>query len=188
MNAAEFAKYLDSDKKPDVNAIPVIEELLKKYPFSSCLHMLYTKMLKVSESTETEKYIEKAAVYINDRKFFFRYMNDMPEESIIIQQAVSVYNLELKESEITEDGGQQNDLISKFLNEKPVFVLKNEACNEPDESVCDPEIISETLAEIYLKQGKTDMALNTYKKLCLKFPEKSSYFAARIEKITKGNI
>ncbi len=182
MSAAEFSKYLDSDKKPDVNAIPVIKELLKKYPYSSCLHMLYAKMLKISENTEAEKYIETTVIYINDRKKLFRYLNDIRDETVV-QQAVPVYNFELKESEITENTGQPNDLISKFLYEKPVFVMKKETCNEPDESVYDPEIVSETLAEIYLKQGKADMSLNTYEKLCLKYPEKSTYFAGHIEKI-----
>lgn len=187
MAAAEFSKYLNSDKKFDVNAIPVIEELLKKYPYSACLHMLYAKMLKISENTEAEKYIETAALYINDRKKLFRYLNDIRDETVV-QQVVPVYNLELKESEITENTGQPNDLISKFLCEKPVFVMKKEVYDEPNESVYDPEIISETLAEIYFKQGKTDMSLNIYEKLCLKFPEKNSYFAARIEKIKKENI
>lgn len=186
MNAAEFLKYLDTDKPLSTDAIPVIEALLKKHPFSSCLHMLFTKMLKISGENGSEKYIETAALYISDRKKLFRYLNDIQDE-VVVQHPAPAFNLEMTESEITESTGQQNDLISKFLCEKPVFVMKKEPYDESDESVYDPEIISETLAEIYLKQGKTDMSLNTYEKLFLKFPEKSSYFAARIEKIIKEN-
>lgn len=43
--------------------------------------------------------------------------------------------------------------------------------------------VSETLAEIYEKQGYTDDAINAYKELSLIFPEKSSYFAERIKKL-----
>ncbi len=47
----------------------------------------------------------------------------------------------------------------------------------------DKEIVSENLAQLYLKQGKTDKAISIYKKLILKFPDKKSYFAASIDKL-----
>jgi tetratricopeptide (TPR) repeat protein len=46
-------------------------------------------------------------------------------------------------------------------------------------------IVSETLAEILVKQGKKEKAIEVYKKLIWKFPQKKAYFAAQIEDLRK---
>ncbi|MBL7718774.1 MAG: hypothetical protein JNL72_08060 [Flavipsychrobacter sp.] len=46
-------------------------------------------------------------------------------------------------------------------------------------------IASESLAEIYVKQGKYDAAIDMYKKLSLRNPQKSAYFARKAEEVLK---
>lgn len=46
-------------------------------------------------------------------------------------------------------------------------------------------LASESLAEILQKQGKFDKALDMYRKLSLRNPQKSAYFATKIEQINK---
>jgi hypothetical protein len=45
------------------------------------------------------------------------------------------------------------------------------------------EIVTETMAEVLIKQGKNDRAVQLYLKLSFLYPEKSAYFAAKIEQL-----
>ena len=47
------------------------------------------------------------------------------------------------------------------------------------------DFCTETLAQIYEEQGYPDQARQIYSRLSLRFPEKSAYFAALIEKLKK---
>ena len=57
-----------------------------------------------------------------------------------------------------------------------------------DESVIENSSFTETLANIYIKQGKYEKAVEIIKRLCLEYPNKNRYFADQIrflEKIIK---
>jgi len=47
----------------------------------------------------------------------------------------------------------------------------------------DNNIISETLADLLVSQGQSSKAIKMYQALCLKFPEKSIYFAKKIKQL-----
>ena len=47
------------------------------------------------------------------------------------------------------------------------------------------ELISESLADVYVRQGKKEKAIDMYKTLSLLNPEKNTYFAAKIENLQK---
>jgi len=88
---------------------------------------------------------------------------------------------------------RNNDLIDTFIKNQPHIsrdkVNFYDAREVAASSIVDQDnIVSETLANIYIDQGYIEKAKNIYQKLSLKFPEKSSYFAALIEKAEKeGN-
>ena len=48
-------------------------------------------------------------------------------------------------------------------------------------SVSESDVVTEAMAEVWLKQGKTGKALDIYNKLSLLNPSKKAYFAAKIE-------
>ncbi|MFM7401335.1 MAG: hypothetical protein ACKO4W_10560, partial [Bacteroidota bacterium] len=47
------------------------------------------------------------------------------------------------------------------------------------------DVISETLARLFARQGYREKAILMYERLILTFPEKSAYFAAEIDKLKK---
>lgn len=81
-----------------------------------------------------------------------------------------------------------SELIDQFIEKEPTISRIKAEFFDPlikaKESITDKEdIISETLARIYSNQGYKEKAIKILKKLSLKFPEKSGYFAAQIKKI-----
>ncbi len=85
---------------------------------------------------------------------------------------------------------EQIEIIENFIKTQP-SITKNKLATPPPSStdlaekslVYGDNIISETLVEILLKQGKKDKAIEVLKKLIWKFPQKKAYFAAQIEEL-----
>ena len=52
-----------------------------------------------------------------------------------------------------------------------------------DHSITEGEIVTETMAEVWVKQGNKEKAIETYNKLSLLNPNKSAYFASLIDQL-----
>jgi len=88
------------------------------------------------------------------------------------------------------------DLIDKFLSANPKIKPSKELKPTPNlaktPEVQNDELMTETLARIYLEQKNYDKAIQSYKILSLKYPEKSGFFADQIKAVKqlqeKNNI
>ncbi|GAB3635841.1 hypothetical protein GCM10027422_14310 [Hymenobacter arcticus] len=86
-------------------------------------------------------------------------------------------------------------LIDSFLQRAPATTRRRqlpsltapEPAAQADLSVrstrAEPDLASESLAKILVRQGKTDRAIAVYERLMVKHPEKMAYFAAQIESL-----
>ncbi|MBU3744739.1 MAG: hypothetical protein FGM61_09400 [Sediminibacterium sp.] len=64
-----------------------------------------------------------------------------------------------------------------------VSQMEKKVSEDAHQSVRREEIVTEAMAEVLLRQGHQEQAIQLFSKLSFQFPEKSSYFAARIEQI-----
>ncbi len=83
-----------------------------------------------------------------------------------------------------------DDIIEQFIkNEPQIRAPKLEQINNENKAKKSAEdnydLVSETLASIYIEQMLYHKAIDTYEKLSLKFPEKSRYFADLIQSLEK---
>jgi len=104
---------------------------------------------------------------------------------------VRSYEEQQPQIEIKDKSPIQNklDIIDKFISDNPK--IKPVAHYQPkpklinnDKDISD-SLMTETLARIYLEQKNYNKAIQSYKILSLKYPEKSSFFANQIKLIVE---
>lgn len=69
----------------------------------------------------------------------------------------------------------------------PVSVAEHKVEQLAEYSLKEGDIVTETMAEVWEKQGNNGKAIEIYRKLSLLEPAKSTYFAAKIEELKKLN-
>jgi hypothetical protein len=85
---------------------------------------------------------------------------------------------------------EQIAIIDQFIKAQPSIkpkstpAVQNDLADIKSGEFADT-IISETLAKILIRQGKKEKAIEVYRKLIWKFPQKKAYFAAQIEELKK---
>ena len=180
-----------------------IENLVNNFPYCQTSQLLLLLNFQKNKSQSYTKQLAlTSALYLN-RKILFNILNNinikvistldinkeyLNETAIVLPLENKVFNSE-KDSEIEGKGIDTKEIIDNFITKEPRIEIKRE-CNSDNDlsevSVQDNfDLVSETLAQIYVKQGNYEKAIKTFEKLILKYPEKNSYFANEIENLKK---
>jgi len=160
------------------------------------ISLLRNKILTSITNPETGK--ERVSNLVFELEKLLKEIGSIPEpkkevEELDFKPVISEYNFDHLDDLPIDNNKKQTDkeLIDKFIKDQPSMSRESkpgffDPVDFAKQSLIDQdEIVSETLASIYHKQGNLSKAIKIYKKLSLVYPEKSSYFAARIEKIRK---
>ncbi len=114
--------------------------------------------------------------------------NDAPADEFISHIQISKQEI-VPENERQK---QQIEIINQFIRVQPS--ISNPKDRQPPAAgdlmpiksgEFGDHIVSETLVEILIKQGKKDKAIEVLKKLIWKYPQKKAYFASQIEELKK---
>ncbi|MEH6537863.1 MAG: hypothetical protein V7719_15790 [Psychroserpens sp.] len=101
-------------------------------------------------------------------------------------KTISVEKIEEPEAQNSTDKNKKFELIDRFLENNPKIVPSKDVPKiniETDDKVAHDGLMTETLARIYLEQNNYGKAIQSYKILSLKYPEKSGFFADQIKAV-----
>jgi hypothetical protein len=212
MTAEQILQCIQAPEKLNKETLPFLKELTVQHPAFEAAWILYLKNLKNLNDSSFGQELINGAIRVQDRRRLYLFLNaknngkesgqTTPSETeldIFNHLFAPEYRLEVPEELETTKGENarpiQNEsekkfkLIDKFLEAQPKMPqVKNEETASPMERQLEnqeenDDLVTETLALIYAKQGYNRKAIQIFEKLSLKYPEKSTYFAAQIEKI-----
>ena len=108
----------------------------------------------------------------------------------LISQKEKPLESDYQEAQLESEKDSEESIQFKLPEQENILsVIQsiNKNANEPKPSNANEDfgIVTETLANILIKQGKLDKAIDVYTKLSLQNPEKSPYFDARIKALKK---
>lgn len=197
MEKEKFYNLAQNPSKLNRDSLEGLKKLTEDFPNFHAAWMLYLKNLKDLNDPEFDEVLKKAAPLLPDRKQLYRFLHSKNESSGFRPDMntpgiqVMEYTLEKPDASLSGD-----NLIDKFLStahsprKLNIPLTDSQSLATENEIIAkslteDDELVTETLANIYAVQKKYDKALEAFKKLSLKYPEKNSYFATRIEEIEK---
>ena len=127
--------------------------------------------LKTEKETEAEKAL-MVMMSFSDWLLHFKHSGERQQEETKDQKALKTM--------------WQKEKLAAAMEEENEEIPENVFKMAVDSITQEEGMASETLADIYIRQGKYDHAIDMYRKLSLLNPQKNTYFARKIEEALKN--
>ena len=186
-----FSKIIQEFDSMDASNSFELKKILNSYPYFQSASAYYLKTLKSQEKDSYNKLLPKTAILTFNRSILRNWLHNDEIKDGQSNNKTEKYSF-LDWFDIISDDKPKVDekfqLIDKFIKNSPKIKISGEyevKSNLKTQQNVKDELITETLAKIYLKQEKFNKAIKAYEILSLKYPKKSSFFADQINDIKK---
>lgn len=191
--------FINEDEEPEIDLNKHLETRIK------VIYDPAVELAKLTINNELESKKEDSipiAIAYNPEKELADYIekpiDPMPEDGHDFTFWLDHFNQESEENQqvskpnirnsFDSEEGDPTVLLEKFLQNRPsisrpkaeFFNAENMARKSEEFKL---DLVSESLAKLFLKQGMPEKALEIYEKLMLQNPSNNTFFAAQIEKI-----
>ena len=186
-----FSKIINDYDPKDENQANELKKILNSYPYFQSASAHYLKSLRIQEKGAYNELLPKTALLTSNRAILRKWLFKSQEIEITDNSKTEKYSF-LDWFDIIDDNvpkvEKKLDLIDQFIKNSPKIEFSQEKKSDPGviiEPKIKDELITETLAKIYVAQKKFNKAIKAYEILSLKYPKKSSFFADQIIDIKK---
>lgn len=186
-----FSKIIEGFDSMDSSKSLELKKILNSYPYFQSASAYYLKTLKAQKKDSYRELLPKTAILTFNRSILrnWLYSDEIKDNQDKIK--TEKYSF-LDWFDVINDDmpkvDEKFDLIDEFIKNSPKIKINNDydvkSSFKTDQKIKD-ELITETLAKIYVKQEKFNKAIKAYEILSLKYPKKSSFFADQINDIKK---
>ncbi|MCO4818601.1 MAG: hypothetical protein KC517_03175 [Bacteroidetes bacterium] len=176
----KIEKALQEEQKPTITYDPLVE--------------LQSKIVKEEEPqpkrttkaydplVELPKLEKKQPPQKRNKQDFFSWLDDLEDDQPKEEPKPRKLKMSAEASQLLENFIKNRPSISRIRTD-----IDRTEIHKIDRENTEDEMVTESLAELHVKQGRPENAIDIYEKLRLQNPQKFSYFAALIEKIKKDN-
>ena len=174
-----YSKILKAFDQNDKKTSLILRKILNEYPFFQSASAYYLKTLKAQKKESFEELLPKTAILTYNRSILRKWIFEKNEYSIDENlPIIEKYTFLDWFDQINESKSSLNskiDIIDNFIKNSPKISIDKKYVPTSefkiDTNIKD-DLITETLAKIYISQEKYNKAIKAYKILSLKYPKK----------------